>query len=218
VAYYSDTSGTFASKASANGALYATSANGTLQWGTLPVGQGGTGNTTGTATYATTTEDTTNALYPVGVTSGATTALKRDTSITMTGGAISATSFAASSYVAVNSGNSGTTGGLALYGTGPTSYGIAMRQTSNGGKHGYVQGDWATYFYMQGSNGTANDTYLTRGWVFRNNGYAEGVASISGHGNAVFRGSVTVGGNVTNTSGMRMEYDANLECTNFIFN
>ena len=39
----------------------------------------------GTVTYASTTADTTNALYPIGVTSGATTTLKRDTSITFTG-------------------------------------------------------------------------------------------------------------------------------------
>ena len=45
VAYYSDTTGTFANRASANGALYATSANGALQWGTLPAAQGGTGQT-----------------------------------------------------------------------------------------------------------------------------------------------------------------------------
>jgi len=37
VAYYTNTTGTFGSKASANGALYATSANGALQWGTLPI-------------------------------------------------------------------------------------------------------------------------------------------------------------------------------------
>lgn len=49
VAYYTNTTGTFGYKASANGALYATAANGTLQWGTLPTGQGGTGNKTYTA-------------------------------------------------------------------------------------------------------------------------------------------------------------------------
>ena len=46
VAYYTDTTGTFGSKASADGVLYATAANGTLNWGTLPVAQGGTGATT----------------------------------------------------------------------------------------------------------------------------------------------------------------------------
>lgn len=45
VAYYTNTTGTFGYKASANGALYATSANGALQWGTLPIAQGGTGQT-----------------------------------------------------------------------------------------------------------------------------------------------------------------------------
>ena len=49
IAYYSSTTGTFASKASANGALYATTANGALSWGTLPIAQGGTGKTTGQA-------------------------------------------------------------------------------------------------------------------------------------------------------------------------
>lgn len=49
IAYYTGTDGTFGTKASANGALYATAANGALSWGTLPVGQGGTGATSFTA-------------------------------------------------------------------------------------------------------------------------------------------------------------------------
>lgn len=43
VAYYSDTTGTFAKLSSAKGALYATSTNGALSFGKLPVGEGGTG-------------------------------------------------------------------------------------------------------------------------------------------------------------------------------
>lgn len=54
----------------------------------LTVAQGGTGNASGVSTYATTTEDTTNSLYVVGVTSNATTTLKRDTSITVKGNTI----------------------------------------------------------------------------------------------------------------------------------
>ena len=129
-------------------------------------------------------------------------------------GALSVTSLNASSYVGVNSGSSGTAGGLALYGTTPTDYGIAMRNVSNGGAHGYVSGDWATYFYMKGTS-AANS--LTRGWIFKNatNG---NIGSISGAGNAVFNGSVTIGGNTGNTSGCRMEYDATLDCVNWIFN
>lgn len=48
VAYYSAAT-TISYKTSANGALYATAANGALQWGTLPTAQGGTGNTSYTA-------------------------------------------------------------------------------------------------------------------------------------------------------------------------
>lgn len=51
----------------------------------------------GSATYAATTADTTNALYPVGVTSSAVTTLKRDTSITFTGGTISCSGLTVSS-------------------------------------------------------------------------------------------------------------------------
>jgi len=58
----------------------------------------------------------------------------------------------------------------------------------------------------------------TRGWIFKDHLNSKGVASISTAGHAVFNGSVTVGGNAANTSGMRMEYDATLQCTNFIFN
>lgn len=130
-------------------------------------------------------------------------------------GALSVTSLSASSYVAVNSGNSGTAGGIALYGTTPTDYGIAMRQTSNGGLHGYITGDWATYLFMKGTS-AANS--LTRGWIFKNITTPTGVASISGAGHAVFNGSVTIGGNTGNTSGCRMEFDSTLKCVNWIFN
>ncbi len=43
---YGNGTGAIQTKASANGALYATSANGSLSWGTLPIAQGGTGATT----------------------------------------------------------------------------------------------------------------------------------------------------------------------------
>ena len=49
IAYYTDAAGTFGSKASADGVLYSTAANGALNWGTLPIEQGGTGATTTTA-------------------------------------------------------------------------------------------------------------------------------------------------------------------------
>lgn len=56
--------------ASANGALYATSANGTPQFGTLPVGQGGTGNTTNTSN-AVLTGNGTGAVKNVSTANGA---------------------------------------------------------------------------------------------------------------------------------------------------
>lgn len=116
--------------------------------------------------------------------------------------------------MSVNTGNSGTTGGLALYGSDVTQYGIAMRQTSNGGKHGFVQGSWATYNYMSCTSGEEEK----RGWIFRRYNGSANVASISTGGNAVFNGSVTVGGNTTNDSGCRMEFNTSTQSMDFIFN
>lgn len=107
-----------------------------------------------------------------------------------------------------------TSGGLSLWGTSaPESYGIAMRQTGTTsgqlGKHGYVQGDYGTYLSM------AAGTSGTRGWIFRSGSY--NYASIDVVGNAVFNGSVTVGGNATNTSGARLEFDPSVQAINFVF-
>lgn len=46
ITFYNDTYGTFDYLSSANGAIFATEADGLLHFDTLPVGQGGTGNTT----------------------------------------------------------------------------------------------------------------------------------------------------------------------------
>ena len=43
------------------------------------------------------------------------------------------------------------------------------------------------------------------------------MASINGEGKAVFNGSVTVGGNATNNSGVRMEYNSTTKSLDFIF-
>ena len=129
-------------------------------------------------------------------------------------GDVTGTSFGASSYLAANTGNSGTAGGLALYGTTPTIYGIAMRLASNGGKHGFVQGDWATYNYMTGDSTTAP----TRGWIWKNAYSNTNIASISNEGHAVFNGSVTVGGNATNDSGCKLIYSAETDSLDFVFN
>ena len=67
---------------------------------------------------------------------------------------------------------------------------------------------WAEYFCFNG--------VTTRGFIFR---HADAnVASISGLGHAVFNGTVTIGGNAGNTSGVKMEYNSTTESLDFIFN
>lgn len=119
-------------------------------------------------------------------------------------GEVRATSLAVSA-------NNGTSGGVSLYSNSGSmdNYGIYFRMTSNKEKHGYVQGDWATYFTMNDQD--------NRGWVFRRNKTTGNVASIDTKGQAVFNGSVTVGGNAANTSGCRMVYDSTNECMNLEF-
>ena len=109
----------------------------------------------------------------------------------------------------LGAGNDGTKGGISLYSTStPLNYGIAMRTTTNGGKHGGVQGDWATYFSMNNQD--------NRGWIFRRDG-SMGVASVDTTGNAVFNGYVGIGGNTTNTSGVRQVYDSSTKSLNIVF-
>lgn len=79
--------------------------------------------------------------------------------------------------------------GISLYGNPPSSgipnYGLAFASTTNFGKFGDVQGDWATYFTMDTTYGTR------RGWVFRTNNTSLNVASISSEGNFCAYGGVT---------------------------
>lgn len=79
---------------------------------------------------------------------------------------------------------SGAGTGISLYSTGSpaTSYGIMFATTSNYGTHGYVTGDWATYFTMD-TNGNSTPN---RGWIFRNTDTYGNVASIDSAGNAAF--------------------------------
>ena len=56
----------------------------------------------------------------------------------------------------------------------------------------------------------------TRGWVF-NAGASTGVASISRAGHMVLNGSLTVGGNATNTSGVRQVYNSTTQSLDFVF-
>ena len=99
-------------------------------------------------------------------------------------------------------------GSISLYNTNFANYGLGFKKTATYGKFGYVQGDWSTYHFMTG------DT--NRGWVFHH--VSNNVASISGLGHMVLNGSLTVGGNQTNTSGCRMEYNTTTQSLDFIFN
>lgn len=56
----------------------------------------------GSATTATTTSDVSNTLYPVGVTSSSTTTLKRNTGISMVGGALTANTVTATNFYATS--------------------------------------------------------------------------------------------------------------------
>lgn len=83
-------------------------------------------------------------------------------------------------WLNVNRGTSQTDGGITLFG-GDVNYGIIFRTTKSQGTHGYVSGDWATYFTMSDSAG--------RGWIFKRWGVGN-VASISTDGNAYFNGHI----------------------------
>lgn len=71
--------------------------------------------------------------------------------------------------------------GISLYGGSDYvgTYGIAFNQTSNWGTHGYVTGDWATYFTMSNTE--------NRGWIFR---AGSNRFSIDGDGHAYANGLV----------------------------
>ena len=155
--------------------------------------------------------DTSSKIFLIGATSQvANPQTYSDDQCYVTNGTLQTNNANATVALCANTAGSQTAGGLSLYSTNQQDvYGIIFRGTNNKGKHGYVQSDWATYFTM---NSTAN-----RGWVFNTNGVGN-VASVSNAGHAVFNGSVTIGGNATNTSGARMEYNSTTQSIDFIFN
>lgn len=88
--------------------------------------------------------------------------------------------------IATNFGVNSTAGsgqGISLYGGSGyvTTCGIMFATTSNYGVHGYVSGDWATYFTMSNTE--------NRGWIFRRNGSGN-VFSIDCDGHAYANGLV----------------------------
>ena len=94
-------------------------------------------------------------------------------------------------FVGTSAGN-GT--GLSLYSTSePTVYGIHMSTTSNYGKFGDVQSDWATYFNMNAVG--------QRGWIYRAG--STNVASISANGIGAFKGIMGETGHIVSPDGGR---------------
>lgn len=81
-----------------NNSIYANPFTGTINATTVNATTVNATTFSGTVSNATTTEDALSTLYPIGVTSSAITTLKRDTSITMAGGNLSATAFITSNY------------------------------------------------------------------------------------------------------------------------
>jgi hypothetical protein len=162
--------------------------------GTLPINRGGTGNTTGTATYTTTTADTSNTLYPIGVTSSATTTLKRDTGITFINGVINA----AKLRINTKHSSSNTNGGIFYY-NGTTDYLLIGQGSSNlwiganetAGTHHigstYISsGDGETYISRLVNNTRTNYKVLDAGntYVSSNKGYINGAEITTITGNA----------------------------------
>lgn len=110
-----------------------------------------------------------------------------------------------------NTSNS-TGNGISLYGgampnsdgtakSGKPTYGLFFGGTGTFSKHGYVQGDWATYFTM--------DSTANRGWVFLKGDTA--VASINNDGKAQFNetyvtGPLKIGNNVNGDTNYIMFY------------
>ena len=168
--------------------------------------------TVGAATKATQDGDGATISTTYAKLSGATfTGAVSGTSLSMSGAISSATTITANVVrVGVSGTTSGsTTGGLSFYDLTPSNYGMAMRTTSSGGKHGYVQGDWGIYSYMSGAT--------TRGFVWKAAG--TNVASIDGLGDAAFNGEVAIGTTGTNISGScSLVMDHTLNCLNFVFN
>lgn len=156
--------------------------------------------------------DTSSKIFLIGATSqAANPQTYSDNEVYVTSGVLQAKTLYATTGACVNTANSNTAGGVALYSGDPSTYGVTMRGTGTStgqlGKFGYVQGDWAGYLCFAGA--------VNRGWVYRHG--SSNVASISGEGHAAFNGSVTIGANEANTSGVRQVYNSTTKSLDFVF-
>lgn len=116
--------------------------------------KGGTGNTTGTAASVTTTENASDTLYLLGVTSSNTSNVQRDPSITIKGGIITATTFSGSLS------GQATTAGSATTATTATKLGSA---TIGGTKKPMYLSSGTPTAFSATEGGTAKPIYLNAG-------------------------------------------------------
>ena len=200
--------------------------------GVVATANGGTGNTTGTATYVSTSADTSSTIYPIGVTSGATTAVKRDTSITMVGGKITATTFegnlsgtadsATNATKATQDGSGNVITSTYVKKSGDTITGtlILSRTTDAAGTANnapaLIIGGTATTAHLEAdanelmakSNGTT-PTLLYLNW--------DGGAVATGVGGIQTKGSIRVGATAESVGGCVQQYNASTRALDFIF-
>lgn len=94
--------------------------------------------------------------------------------------------------------------GLSLYRNANhvTCYGIFFGVTSKFAKHGAVQGDWATYFTMDGA--------VNRGWIFRHT--SGNVASVSAEGKFTGASFIKAGG----TSAQFLKADGSVDSNTYL--
>lgn len=140
---YGNGTGAIQAKASANGALYATAANGSLSWGTLPIAQGGTGTATAptqygviyassTTSYASTGAGTSGYLLQSNATSAPSWIQATDQNVVNT--IIKRDNTGAFSTQAITTvGNVTTTGGYIVAGQSTTNQEFRLVATSTGG-------------------------------------------------------------------------------------
>ena len=162
VVYYTNTTGVFGNRASANGALYATSANGALQWGTLPIAQGGTSLTSNPSLLVNLGSTDAATIFQASPRPGITGTLPvahGGTGSTTAAGAranLGTWSLISDSYNTIMPAD-GTTNGWYKFGTSNTSYGILPSASGGAGSgHNYIgTSSWYwKYAYIDEIHGT----------------------------------------------------------------
>lgn len=156
---------------------------------TLPIANGGTGNTTGTAALVTTAADTTNELITLGVTSGATTTLKRNTNLLIKSNTIYPPAIGESSVgtstkpffkgffdTAVAIRNTGDSGERGVY-VENANGSVSVKAANNRGLFDGTDSEWMVYKASGSGNLTRTTSPASAGFGLRNVSYGTGTAS-----------------------------------------